>query len=156
MTDDNRPSRGDEDEPTRGILGAIRRVVDALAEAERDGKTRFGGAGRIPGNHFTTQYGFSGRIGGPRGRTDSTREAGDRHLVDVRETDDELLVVADMPAVERKDISVGVDEDRNEFVVGVGNEAVERMELPWPVEDVDAQFQHGVLELRFTRKEGER
>lgn len=169
MTPDN-DSRDDEEQPD-GLLGAIRLMVDTLVDAEREGKTSFGKRRRVPGDHFTTEYGFSGQIGGPRNREDSGAgqntgwssssgsggggESDDSYRVDIREGDDELLVVADMPDVDHEDITVGIDEDSEEFVVGVGDQAVERMEPPWPVEDVQAQYRHGILELRLRRGENE-
>lgn len=174
MTDGNDSPGDDEERTSGGLLGAIRLIVDTLVEAEREDRTTFGKTDRIQGDHFTTEYGFSGRIGGARRQNDSppgsrspdsrsssrstvdsTAGSDDQHLIEVRETDDELLVVADMPDVEPGDITAGIGEERNEFVVGVGDEVVERMELPWPAEDVEAQFQHGILELRFVRAEDE-
>lgn len=170
MTDENHSPDDDEEQTVGGLLGAIRLVVDTLADAERNDRTTFGKSGRIPGGHFTTEFGFSGQIGGPRKGVDSESDSrssnsrpatgsssssDERHLVDVRETDDELLVVADVPDVEPEDITAGIDEEQDELVVGVENKAVERMELPWPVADVEAQLQHGVLELRFMREEDE-
>ncbi len=165
MTNERDPPK-DEERPV-GLLGAIRLMVDTLVDAEREGKTTFRKSGRIPDNHFTTEYGFSGQIGGSRrpadsqpdsrsqsaGSTGSIRDESDSHRVDVRKLDDGLLVIADMPDVEVEDITTGINEERDELVLRVGHETVERMELPWPVEDVQARFQHGILELRFTRKE---
>jgi len=156
MTDEH-DSRDDEHSPD-GLLGAIRLVVDSLVDAERDGRKSFGDSGRLSRGPFRTEYGFSGSIGGPgRGsddRSSSRRRRSpddDQYHVDVRQHDDQLLVVADMPDVDAEDVSTGIDEERSELVVGVGNEPIERMELPWPVGGVDARFHHGVLELRFTR-----
>lgn len=183
--DENGASRDESDPPkdenehiSGGLLAAIRLVVDSIVDAEREGRTTFGGSGRIPGDHFTTEYGFSGQIGGPRSqsdsdshasnspsdsrfshsrpRTSSTRQEEDSYLVDVRETDEELLIVADLPDFEVDDVTAGFDEERNELVIGVENEPVERVALPWPAVDVESQFQHGVLELRLTQAEDER
>ena len=151
-----------EDDRETTLLGAIRHVIDSLVDAEREGRTDARGTGRLPKGHFTTQYDFSGRIG-PPDSTDrdggSTRQTGDEssYHVDVRQAgDEELLVVADLPAVEADDLTVGLDRERNELVIGVEDRAVDRVELPWPVADVESSFQHGVLELRFTPEdEGE-
>lgn len=172
MTPDNDPpdeNASDDEERPSGLFGAIRLMVQTLADAERDETTTFRKSGRVPGDHFTTEFGFSGQIGGPRDRdeTDSdrrslsspARESGqadsDSYRVDVREGEDQLVVVADMPDVDAKDITAGLDADGHEVVVGVSDEAVERVELPWPADDVEAQFQHGILELRLSR-EGEK
>ncbi|MFC7006980.1 hypothetical protein [Halalkalicoccus salilacus] len=52
----------DDDRETT-LLGAIRHVIDSLVDAEREGRSGAQGTGRIPKGHFTTQYGFSGRVG---------------------------------------------------------------------------------------------
>lgn len=143
------------------LLGAIRHVIDSLVDAQREGSDARG-AGRIPKGHFTAQYGFSGRVGssesaeGERGESTRRGEDGSPYLIDVRydDADEELLVVADLPEVEADELTVGLDPDRNELVIGVENRPVDRVELPWPVADVESRFQHGVLELRFTPEEG--
>lgn len=143
------------------LFGAIRHVIDSLVDAEREGRSGAQGTGRIPKGHFTTQYGFSGRIGSSDTDEDggaSTRrtEDGSPYLIDVRydDADEELLVVADLPEVEADDLTVGLDRDRNELVIGVESRPVDRVELPWPIADVESRFQHGVLELRLTPEEG--
>jgi len=164
MTDE---TENGEDRSQGGITGAIRRVLEALAEAEREGG--FDSSGRISSDHFTTEYGFSGQVGGPRNSSDSdstgprrsldspsdSPEASDDYRIDIRQMDDELLIVADLPDVEPEEIEAAVSEEQDEFVVRVGNTTVERMELPWPAADVRGQFQHGVLELRFLREVSE-
>ena len=163
MTDDNDRDRDRDRDPDVGLFGAIRGILEALGDPERTDVDR---SGRIPNRHFTTEYSVSGRIGGsesgsisgsqPQSDTGSTRETGDSYLVDIRyDEDDDLLVVADLPDVEADELTVGLDEDRNELVIGVENRPVERVNLPWPVADVESRFRHGVLRLRFTPAEGE-
>lgn len=161
------PSDEDGDEDDAGLLGAIGRIVEALADAERDGRSDIGGAGRLPSGHFTTEYGYAGRIGiadgdssaGSSGASSDAMGADDEqagdgedvYRVDVRyDGDDELLVVADLPDVSADQLNAGIDTDTNELVIEVDERPVDRLELPWPVEDVDGRFRHGILELRFT------
>lgn len=168
MDRDSSDGDGDGDRDDAGLLGAIGRIVEALADAERDGRSEFGGAGRHPSGHFTTEYGYAGRIGigddaadsgssGDRG-TDADRslEDDDTYRVDVRyeEGDDELLVVADLPDVSADELNAGIDTDTDELVIEVDNRTVDRLALPWPVEAVDSRFRHGILELRFTPEHG--
>lgn len=150
----------DDDRETT-LLGAIRHVIDSLVDAQREGRSGSQGTGRIPKGHFTAQYGFSGRVGSSEsmeGEEGSAHRAEDEspYLIDVRydDADEELLIVADLPEVEADELTVGLDRDRNELVIGVENRSVDRVELPWPVADVESRFQHGVLELRFTPEEG--
>lgn len=163
MDDENEPERGRNRDRNGGLLAAIRGVVEALADAEREGRHEFRGSGRIPKGHFTTNYRYSGRIGdsvpgsdGSRSRSNSgsTRET-DECLVDVRYEDgsDELLVVADVPDVTVGDLTVGIKEETNELVIGLEDRPLERVTLPWPVDGADAQYHHGVLELRFAPAE---
>lgn len=160
---DEHDEHDDHDDRETSLFGAIRHVIDSLVDAEREGRSGAQGTGRIPKGHFTTQYGFSGQIGpsesaeGDEGSTHRT-ESESPYLVDVRydEADEELLVVADLPEVEADELTVGLDRDRDELVIGVENRSVDRIELPWPVADVESRFQHGVLELRFTPEEEER
>ncbi len=144
-------------------------MLEALADAEREGTTTLSKTGRIPGDHFSTEYGFHGQVGGPRipeesqpekrptapNSTDSKPVGEESYRVDIRELDDGLLVVADMPDVDVEDITAGIDEERDKLVVGVGRDSIERIPLPWAVEDVQATFHHGILELRITSKESE-
>lgn len=150
----------EQDDHETSLLGAIRHVIDSLVDAEREGRTETRGAGRIPKGHFTAQYDFSGRIGPSEstggGDGESARRAEESpYLIDVRydDADEELLVVADLPEVEADQLTVGLDRDRNELVIGVEDRPVDRIELPWPVADVESSFRHGVLELRFTPEE---
>lgn len=163
-------SDDDPDEEEVGLLGAIGRIVEALADAEREGRTEVGGAGRHPSGHFTTEYGYAGRIGlddldsgsgsgsgrasasGSQPDTGESPATDDAYRVDVRydESADELLVVADLPDVNADDLDAAVDRASNELLIDVEDRTVERLELPWPVDDVDSRFRHGILELRFT------
>lgn len=165
------PDPDDDDRETddAGLLGAIGRILQSLADAERDGQSGVAGAGRLPSGHFTTEYGYAGRIGigGDDQGGSSTRESSndrdvndasadeDGYRVDVRydEDDDELLVVADLPDVSADELNAGIDTTTDELVIQVDDRTVDRLELPWTVEDVESRFRHGILELRFTPTE---
>lgn len=162
--DDDRGGRDDHRNVDGGILGGLRSLLEALADAEREGRSRIDRAGRSSRGRFTTEYGVSGRIGRRPTRSDADsitdRSAGtdqtadDDYHVDVRHDDEgRLVVVADLPGVDHEDLTVGLDEDSDELVVGVEDRAVERLPLPWPVADVEGRFNHGVLELRITATE---
>lgn len=163
---DRRDDDGEDDsDQYGGLLGGLRRLLESLADAERDGTSKVSRSGRTSSGRFSTEYGFSGRIGPPSTRsdadsiTDRSPPSGQRdadYHVDARYDDDgRLVVVADMPGVDVDDLTVGLDEDRNELVVGVEDRPVERMPLPWPVADVEGRFNHGVLEVRITAADEE-
>lgn len=169
--DDRDVGDGGDSSDRSGILGGLRSLLEALAEADGDDPTRVGRTRRRSGGRFSTEFGFSGRVGRPTSRSDRRADSGsdassitgrsapdDRmdedYHVDVRHDDDgQLVVVADMPGVEHDDLRVGLDEASNELVVGVDDRPVERLSLPWPVDDVEGRFNHGVLELRITATE---
>lgn len=143
-----------------GLFGALRHLLDAIAEAGRDETDR--GTGRTPEGHFRTEFGFSGQVGGSRsgadrGGTSHAEDAGESYHVDARydDRDDELLVVADLPDVDANDLVVGLDEASNDLVIGVRGRVAERVSLPWPVDEVASRFNHGVLELRLSPSERE-
>lgn len=166
MTRDN---NRESEEQSHGLLGAVRLMIRTLADTAREREPTSGKRGRTPDNHFRTRTGFAGQVGGPRRESDSwvtrhswhgdTADSGsgenDSYRVDVREGHDELLVVVDMPGVDREDITAGIEDDGETFVVGIDGQAVERLDLPWSVGDVQTRFQHGILELRFSREVGE-
>lgn len=130
----------------RSIFDVVRHVIDSLQEAQREGRDSTRGAGHISGPRGRTDYGFSARIGP---ETEEPTAAGDHdHLLDVRRGEDHLLVVADLPEADTDDLTAGIDRGTNDLVVGVDGKPVERVSLPWSDVDVDARFEHGVLELR--------
>jgi HSP20 family molecular chaperone IbpA len=171
MSDDRDPD-DDRGAERSGLLGGLRSLLEALADAERDGTNRIDRSRRSEKGRFSTEIGLSGRIGPPSlgrspgsdagsdpssitGRSEPDGRPDVDHHVDVRHDDDgRLVVVADMPGVEHEELTVGLDEASNELVVGVENRAIERLPLPWPVDDVEGRFNHGVLELRITAAEG--
>lgn len=172
------PDEGSATQPGddyRGVLGVVRAVLDAIADADRGGHQSFRAGGRLPGGHFRTEYGISGRIGlGPggarpgmdrgdrdrtggegdpgssRSRADADLEGAD-YRVDSRydEASDELVVVADLPGVDHEDLRAAVDQDSDELVIQVDDRTLDRLDLPWPAERVEGRFRHGILELRF-------
>lgn len=133
----------------RSIFDVLRHVANSLQEAQRDGRDRAGGAGHISGPRGRTDYGFSARIGPGTEETETTASADHDHLVDVRRGEDHLLVVADLPDVDADDLTVGIDRGAGDLVVGVDDTPVEHVPLPWPDADVDARFEHGVLEVHI-------
>lgn len=136
----------------RSMFDVVRHVIDSLQEAQRDGRDRAGGAGHISGPRGRrTDYEFSARIGPETDETETTASVDHDHLLDVRrgEDEDHLLVVADLPDVDTDDLTVGIDREADDLVVGVDGKPVERVPLPWPDVDVDARFEHGVLEIHI-------
>ena len=75
----------------------------------------------------------------------STAPSGD-HLLTTRETDDELLVTADVAGVDPDDVTVGFDGAT--LVVGVERRELDRIDVPWPDRTADAAIKNGILTVR--------
>ncbi len=80
-------------------------------------------------------------------------------LVDVYEEDDEIVVVAELPGVEKEDIDLNATE--RELVISVDTEKrkyYKRLELPAEVDpkSAKASYKNGVLEVRLKKARPER
>ncbi len=112
-------------------------------------------------------YGFSISVG-PNGRP-KIREFGNvrrsRHgprireqrepLVDVLDEEEEVVVVAELPGVEKEDIKLQASENELTIIVDTPQRKYHK-ELPLPEEvdskPVKASYKNGVLEVRFKKK----
>ena len=94
--------------------------------------------------------------------------------VDIREENNQIIVTADMPGVNKEDISLKADEDRVE-ITAEGHEEIKeenekyirkersqrvyRRTVRWPTEvdtnTVEASYNDGVLEIRAEKDESE-
>ncbi|MDH5020420.1 Hsp20/alpha crystallin family protein [Halobacterium rubrum] len=86
-------------------------------------------------------------------RGDQSGFASSTH-VDVHETDDDVRVIADLPGVEKEDISIQCDGDSVTVSAHSGHrEYDERIELPGRVDarSGEATYNNGVLEVAFDR-----
>lgn len=72
-------------------------------------------------------------------------------LVDVIEGDNEIIVVAETPGVEKDEISVNCTED--ELEIKAGNKYYKRVKLPSPVkpDEAKASYKNGILEVKIPR-----
>ncbi|MFC6906132.1 gas vesicle protein GvpH [Halalkalicoccus tibetensis] len=159
------------------LLDVLRHVVETLQDAERDGEGSGTGSGTVSGNHTRTDYGFSvgtgpdpdslwERLGvdeeseasgsGSSGSASTPAPADDDHLVDIREEEDAVVVLADLPQATAEDVTAGIDRERGDLVIGLGSEVIERIPLGDAGIDVaDSTFRNGVLEVRLrTEPEG--
>lgn len=92
--------------------------------------------------------------------------------VDIRETDSDIVLEAELPGVKREDIEITLDENRLTLKANTAAETEEKSEsfirkerrsgslvrsflLPAEVkeEEVKARFENGLLELRLPKKE---
>lgn len=125
---------------TRALL-EILQAMEAEGEESREG-------------HWTngrTSVDYSVSIGGLsdesplRSSDDETNPS-----VAVREYEDELLLVADIPGTRAEDVSVDLEEDGQMLRILVDDSVIGRVPLgdgPWTITEVS--FNHNILEVRF-------
>lgn len=159
MTDDNHRE-------TSSLLDVLRHVVETLQDAERSGEGRGTGSGTVSGRHTRTDYGFSvstgpdpdslwERLGVDEpedGNVESTtpQPTDDDYLVDVREVDDGVVVLADLPQATAESVTAGIGREENDLLIGFEGEVIERIPLGDAVIAVaDSTFRNGVLEVRL-------
>jgi len=94
--------------------------------------------------------------------------------VDIREENGEIVITADMPGVQKEDISLKADDDQIEITAEGSQEIKEenekyirkerskrmfRRSIPWPSainpDTVEASYKDGVLEIRAEKEDSE-
>jgi HSP20 family molecular chaperone IbpA len=123
-------------------------VSDLIRELRDRSETRQSrdSLGVRPGGRGGRGRRSAGRRGGRREQPDA-----DYHVEQYRD-DDELAVLADLPGVDDDEVTAGIDEDGEEFVLAVGGAVVERVPLPWDRTEVaHTGFNNDVLEIRLRR-----
>lgn len=159
-----------------GIGGRIGKLLDFLDEAgdrsSRPGRRPStgngrGGPGRRPSGGRDSSDRFSvdmdvsiGSLGGDergdrsgrsRNRRRRERVADDsgEYLTTIRYDGGDVVVTADLPGVEKSELSVGITDDRATLVVGADGEALARVPVEnWDESAVSATFNNYVLEVR--------
>lgn len=152
------------------LLDVLRHVVETLQDAERDDEGSKTGSGTVSGKRTRTDYGFSvstgpdpdslwerlgineGSEASDSGASSSSTPApaDDDHLVDVREEEDAVVVFADLPQATAEEVTAGIDRDRDDLVIGLGSDVIERIPLGDAGIDVaESTFRNGVLEVRL-------
>jgi len=143
-------------------------LMEVLARMDEEGKQEMSRSGTVEagGGRARGVYGFSVRLGlggkpvverfGNIRETASgavvaeTREP----LVDILDEGDRVLVVAELPGVDEKDIHVRVDGDILEIAASTGDRQYEKeVFLPSAVdrESVETRYRNGVLEVRLAK-----
>ncbi len=97
------------------------------------------------------EFGNVRRVGG-RPTISEEREP----LVDVFEEKDDVVVIAELPGVEKDKISLKVTEDQRKLIIRASNEKrkyYKEVELPVPVDPKSAKatYKNGVLEVRLKK-----
>lgn len=154
--DDNDKS----DEPDES--GALRTILSDLFETiadmdERNGRRRTG-TGTAQSDNARFDYGFSVGIGpqADRGGTSETQPAAadTDHAATVHSLDKGCVVTLDLPDIDPRELSAGVDRSAQTLLVAVDAGVIERVGLPHgDLEVRDASFNNGVLDVRLRPRE---
>ncbi len=149
-------------------VGSLLEVLSKMAEEGKEETTRMGTIEGL-GGRAKGVYGFSVRLGaegepvverfGNIGETPSgavvaeTREP----LVDVLDEEEGILVVAEMPGVDEKEIRVRAEGDVLKIMASGGQRRYHKeVLLPSPVDPgrVATSYKNGILEARLTKTKG--
>ncbi|SFL07490.1 GvpH protein [Halogranum rubrum] len=152
-SDTNRDDSRDEERPAGGdgILGSLRRFLETLDQMSENGESVR--HGRAVSDRGTVDYSI--RIGSIRdpehdelsGRP-SNAEVSPESPVNVRETDEGVVVHLDLPEVEGETVAAGVDG--RTLVVGVDNNVYKRIRLPrYGLTVIAGAYRNGILELHL-------
>lgn len=149
------------------LLDVLRHVVETLQEAERSGEGTGRGSGSVSGKHTRTDYGFTVSTGpdpdslwerlgadepsdGGDSRSTTPTSTDEDHLVDVREDEDGVVVLADLPRATAESVTVGIDRERDDLVIGLDGDVIERIGLgKADITVANSTFRNGVLEIRL-------
>ena len=170
MSEDvKKPSEGTEF-GISGLFKGLGGLFDLVSKMAEEGKEEYTRSGEMeaPGGRAKAVYGFSVRMGlggkpiieqfGNLRATQAGPEVAEvrEPLVDVLDEGDRLVVLAELPGVEEKDIRVEVKGD----IVVLTAEARERkyskeILLPAPVDAATLQtsYKNGILEIKLRKKQ---
>lgn len=152
-----------------GLFKGIGNLVDLVSKMAEEGAEEATQAGEVEGmgGKLKGVYGFSIRTGlggkpiveqfGNIQETDAGPKVTEirEPLVDVLDEGECLVVIAELPGVEEKDIQVKVEGDILEIVAsGRDRKYQKEVLLPTPVdpESLESSYRNGVLEIRLAKK----
>lgn len=137
------------------IYDIINQIFDAPERADREGQSSVRGRGHGPDRPFGMEYEFAIDWGvdpvEPPIEDGPISEEVDEYLIDGRQEDDEMRVVADLPGVKDSEMTVQSTEDYRFLEITTGEEMIERIPLPWAAEIETTRFNNGVLDIRLVR-----
>jgi HSP20 family molecular chaperone IbpA len=139
--------------------GVVRTILSDLFETiadmdERD--ERRTGTGTAHSGNSRVDYGLSIGIG-PQAdierETQTPPAANTDHSAAVHETDKGCVVTLDLPDIDPRELSAGVDASDGTLLVAVGDGVIERVSLPRSDLEVrDGSFNNGVLDVRLMER----
>ncbi len=156
------PFKSDAFDDIFGDFGRVDELMNELMRNMFRGMKMNGSMNIEPGKPMV--YGFSMKTG-PDGKpvveefgnvksTSGPVPGGAREpLIDIVENEREIIVIAELPGVEKKDIDLTIAGDTLTLDVDAKKRYYKVISLPADVKDtVDASYNNGILELRLERK----
>lgn len=152
------------------LFDIIRHAVKTLQDAQRSDEDETAGHRTVLGRPLQTDYEFTGNtVLDPnpdshwtnRGIEDlsseltaSTTDTEEDYLVDVREEGDAIVVLADLPQVTAESVRTEIDRERNELIIELGGETIERIPLDnTAITVTDSTVNNGIVEVRLQTSE---
>jgi HSP20 family protein len=152
-----------------GFLSGLGNLVEKLSELAEKGE-ELKKTGEFGGKELRGVYGFSVKVGGAEGARKVTLEpfgnikrpprgapvvSEEREpIVDLFDEEDHLLVVAELPGVEEKDVKLELHEDILEINARTGEKKYRKEVLLGKVfekEKMSFTYRNGILEVRFKK-----
>ena len=151
-----------------GLFKGMGSLMDVLAKMDEEGGQETGRSGTVEamGGKAKGVYGFSVRLGlggkpvverfGNIQETASGAVVAEARepLVDVLDEEDHILVLAELPGIDEKDIRTRVDGDILEISASTGDRQYEKeilLSSAVDAENVETRYGNGVLEVRLTK-----
>jgi len=169
MTGSRRSSEASAELGLGGLLKGIGRLLSLVSKMDAEGKEEYSQSGELghPGGGVRGVYGFSIRTGlegqpvieqfGNIKETDAGPEVVDTRepLVDVLEEQEQVVVIAELPGIDEKDVQVHVEEDILEIAAFTGARGYQKeVSLPVPVDSASFtwSYKNGVLDIRLPKR----
>ena len=169
MTGSRRSSEASAELGLGGLLKGIGRLLSLVSQMDAEGKEEDSQSGELghPGSGVRGVYGFSIRTGlggqpvieqfGNIQETEAGPEVVDTRepLVDVLEEEEQVVVIAELPGIDEKDIQVHVEEDTLEIAAFTGARGYQKeVLLPVPVDSSSFtwSYKNGVLDIRLPKR----
>ncbi len=159
---------------SRGLLEQLRAIIEALAEIEEEEGGHRRESGRTNRGSTRIDYDYNVSIGlgseegtassrdqlvSDRSQTDGTRsQRGDEdsvHIETRKITNDELVVIADLPGDIDEELDINLDTDKPALELRTNEELVGRVALDHPDVTInDVTLNNQILEIRLNRTSG--
>lgn len=172
IDDTSDKSPDDPSDQSGGLLEQLRTIIGALAEIEEEESGHRRESGRINRGSARIDYDYNVSIGlGSEERTASSRDQpvsdrsqadgtrsqqGDEgavHIETRKSTNDELVVIADLPGDIDEELDINLDTDKPALELRTTEELIGRVELDHPDVTInDVTLNNQILEIRLSRE----